>query len=83
MVTSEQDIFDALKITPDKLEQLDIYGDNEQETAVLIQLKSGIQDGDELLKLCKMDIRSFQQTLTMLEIKGVIAPLGNNQWRLK
>ncbi|HET7673357.1 MAG TPA: DNA-processing protein DprA [Candidatus Saccharimonadales bacterium] len=83
MVTSEQDIFDALKISPDKLEQLDIYGDNEQETAVLIQLKSGIQDGDELLKLCKMDIRSFQQTLTMLEIKGVIAPLGNNQWRLK
>ncbi|HEX5797066.1 MAG TPA: DNA-processing protein DprA [Candidatus Saccharimonadales bacterium] len=83
MVTDEQDILDVLKIPAQNPEQLDIYGDNEQESAILDLLRSGVHGGDELLRLSKMEVNLFQQTLSMLEIKGFIHPLGNNDWRLK
>jgi DNA processing protein len=83
MVTDEQDIFDALNLSPKELVQTDIYGDNEQESLVLNLLVSGISNGDELLQKSRLNIQLFQQTLTMLEIKGAISPLGNNHWRLK
>ncbi len=83
MVTSGQDIFEALGIKPKQMEQTDIYGDNEQESVLLNLLSNGINSGDELLAQSNLNIRLFQQTLSMLEIKGAISPLGNNQWHLK
>lgn len=83
MVTDIQDIFDVLKISPEEqLEKRQIYGDNEQETILIQLISSGISSGEELLAKSKLDIQLFQQTLTMLEIKGVISPLGNNHWQL-
>ncbi|HEX5456084.1 MAG TPA: DNA-processing protein DprA [Candidatus Saccharimonadales bacterium] len=83
MASNEQDIFDALKITPERPKQLDIYGDSEQESAILKLLSGGISNGDELHKKSGLDIETFQRTLSMLEIKGYIHPLGNNHWRTK
>jgi DNA processing protein len=83
MVSSEQDIFDALKVTVTQPQQMDIYGDNEQESAILRLIGSGISNGDELHKKSGLGIEAFQRTLSMLEIKGHIYPLGNNHWRLR
>lgn len=82
MVTDEQDIFAAMNISQ-KYTQTEIYGDNEYESAVLKLIKNGTTSGDELYELSNLDVQIFQQTLTMLEIKGSISPLGNNHWRLK
>lgn len=83
-VTDEQDIFDALNITKkDRSEQIELFGDNEHETILLTLLKDGVTAGDELLIKCRMEIGQFNQTLTMLEIKGAISALGNNHWKLK
>lgn len=83
-VTDEQDIFDALQIAPEKTtEQIELFGDNPDETRLLRLLKDGLSAGDELLALSEMEIGVFQQTLTMLEIKGAVSALGNNHWKLK
>lgn len=83
-VTNEQDIFDALKIISKKpSEQLEIFGDNENETNLLNLLREGMTAGDELLSKSQMPVGQFNQTLTMLEIKGMISALGNNHWKLK
>lgn len=83
-VTNEQDIFEALKIIQKKPEeQLEIFGDNQDETSLLNLLRMGTTAGDELLQKSQMPVGLFNQTLTMLEIKGFIAPLGNNHWKLK
>lgn len=83
LVSDTKDIFDALGINPGKQQRLDIYGDNEQEAKLLEMMAAGISDGDVLLHKSGMDIQDFQQTLTMLEIKGAIAAQGSNRWRIK
>lgn len=84
MVTNDQDAIQVLGVLPQKNQQeIPLYGDNEQESLLLNLLNDGIHGGDELLAQSELDIQLFQQTLSMLEIKGAIAPLGNNHWRLK
>lgn len=83
-VTDEQDIFDAMKIIRKKSsDQLEIFGDNQDETNLLNLLRQGTTAGDELLQRSQMPVGLFNQTLTMLEIKGMISALGNNHWKLK
>lgn len=41
-----------------------------------------MSDGSELLRTSGFSIQLFNQTLTMLEIRGYIRPLGNNQWAI-
>jgi predicted Rossmann fold nucleotide-binding protein DprA/Smf involved in DNA uptake len=63
--------------------QLDLYyAENENEEAILALLREGIQNGEELLQKSQLAIHDFQQHLSMLEINGVITPLGNNNWKL-
>lgn len=83
LVNSEQDIFDALDFTPKEKNVRDLYGDNEHETAIIKLLANGLNSGNELLEQSGLGVETFQQTLTILEIKGVVGPLGNNNWKLK
>lgn len=82
-VTDTKDILDII-VPSDKTEQTQfILGDTPEEVSILQLLQSGLRDGDELLQKTKLDPTTFNQTLTMLEIKGMIKPLGANQWTLK
>jgi DNA processing protein len=58
------------------------HSSDPQEQALLDILYSGVDNGAELLAASKMPVSLFNQTLTMLEIKGQIRPLGNNHWAL-
>jgi DNA processing protein len=80
-VTSVEDVFNVLGI--DQNIQLNLYyAENENEEAILALLREGIQNGEELLQKSQLAIHDFQQHLSMLEINGVITPLGNNNWKL-
>jgi DNA processing protein len=57
-----------------------VRGSNAHEQLVLDVLQEGITDGAELLSHSKLDIAQYNQVMTMLEIRGKIRPLGNNQW---
>jgi DNA processing protein len=58
------------------------YATNEAEYAIISLLEQGVRDGDELLTRSKLTANTYSQNLTMLEIRGVIRPLGANQWTL-
>lgn len=82
-VTSVDDIFHALGLKAPGEAKKAPQSANPDEQVVLDLLFSGISDGGALLKASKLDLRIFNQTLTMLEIRGHIRPLGNNNWSLQ
>lgn len=51
-----------------------------EEQVIIELLQSGIQDGDELQKRSKLSSSVYSTTMTMLELRGVIRPLGANTW---
>lgn len=62
--------------------QQDIFAYNETEKIIIDLIQSGIRDGDELHTKSQLDAGIFAQTMTMLELRGAIKPLGANQWGL-
>lgn len=53
-----------------------------EEQAIIELIQSGVSDGDELQRKSKLDTVAFSTTLTMLELRSVIRPLGANHWGL-
>lgn len=82
-ITSADDILEALGATTEREDVEPYYPENESEAAIVTPLQAGPTDGHELLTASNLSIQQFQQHLTMLEIKDVITPLGNNIWKLK
>lgn len=58
-------------------------GDTPAENAILQLLASGIRDGEQLQQQSNLSAAEFATALTMLEINGMIKPLGANQWTLR
>jgi len=79
-VTNIDDILQV--IAPQQLEtQMTLnLGSNPQEILLIKLLQSGIRDGDALQQASQLAPHVFSQTLTMLEIQGLIRSLGGNQW---
>ena len=85
LVTDADDVLSI--IAPEKLQK-----NNDQELAasatieegIIIKLISeGLRDGDEIQQKSGLSASDFATALTMLEINGVIKPLGANNWTLR
>lgn len=78
--TSADDILQI--IAPDLMQAQTTLnlGTNPMEVLIIDLIKSGIRDGDALQQASKLSASDFSQTLTMLEIQGLIRGLGNNKW---
>lgn len=59
-----------------------VHGDTPEESALLELLQSGINDGEALQEATGLPVAQISQTLTMLEIKGMVTALGGNKWRV-
>lgn len=70
------------RFAPIESNQMEIFAYDPNEKAIIDLLKSGLRDGDELHAKSKLDPGLFMQTLTLLEIRGAIKPLGANRWSL-
>lgn len=57
-------------------------GGNPMEIHLIDLLQSGLRDGEALHKASGLSASDFSQTLTMLEIQGLIRGLGGNQWTI-
>lgn len=79
-VTSGEDVLRVLGVAPDAAHAATLHSNDPHEQAILDLLQQGMSDGSELLRVTGFSIQLFNQTLTMLEIRGYIRPLGNNQW---
>ena len=59
-----------------------VRGDTEEETKILKALADGFRDGEKIAELLKLSATTFNETITILEIKGAVRSLGANQWSL-
>lgn len=59
-----------------------LTGDTELETAILTAIHQGVRSGDEIMQLATIPPELFNQTITLLEIKGRVRALGLNNWAL-
>lgn len=82
-VTKVEDILEVIAPNIEPEQTQFVLGDTPDEVAILELLQSGLRDGDEMLQQSKIEPTDFNQTLTMLEIKGMIKPLGGNQWTIR
>jgi DNA processing protein len=80
-VTDVGDILFALGIKPKKA-PLVPKGSTPAEQVLLDLIAEGISDGSELQDKSRLDIETFNQTLTMLEITGKIRSLTANHWSI-
>ena len=65
-----------------KLEQISLFADTPEERNILTLLAGNLRDGDLIMEKLDMDVVTFNQTITMLEIKGAVKSLGSNYWTL-
>ena len=65
-----------------QLEQISLFADTPAERNILTLLASNLRDGDLIMEKLDMDVIVFNQTITMLEIKGAVKSLGANYWTL-
>lgn len=82
-ITCAEDVLEI--IAPDLLQPQSMLplGSTPAESKIIELLQSGVRDGDELLNLSGVETREFSQTMTMMEINGIIRALGGNQWTLR
>lgn len=66
-----------------KLLKAHLIGDTIEETAVLKALAKGLRSGEAIMKAAILPPEVFNQTITMLEIKSRVRPLGANNWALR
>ena len=57
-------------------------GETPAENTIIDLLRTGLRDGDQLQQQSGLNPADFATALTMLEINGVIKPLGANNWTL-
>ena len=62
--------------------QLTILAETKDEQTILDLLVRGVSDGDELQVESRLDPALYSQTMTMLELRGIVRPLGANRWGL-
>lgn len=65
-----------------KHKQLRLFGDNDVETAILTSLSEGISLGEEVMTTSRLPAEVFNESITLLEIKGRVKSLGANRWCL-
>lgn len=82
-VMSANDILEV--IAPQLLQPQAILplGATPLESNIIELLQTGIRDGDQLQQESGADPIEFSQALTMMELSGLIRPLGGNQWTLR
>ena len=86
-ITCAQDVLEV--IAPDLLlsnkqkQPSLLFGDTPAETTILQLIASGVRDGEALQQQSKLSAAEFSTALTMLEINGLIKPLGANNWTIR
>ena len=65
-----------------RLKKSHLVGDTDVETLILQAIASGLRKGEEIMQATNLPPEVFNQTVTLLEIKGRLRALGMNTWSL-
>jgi DNA processing protein len=82
-ITCAKDVVEIIAPNLLRAQVLLPLGANKLETQIIKLLQTGVRDGGELQKMVDIETSEFLQTLTMMEISGIIRALGGNQWTLR
>lgn len=77
---SPKDILVALGLDPLEPIQSKLLTANAEERRLLELLDAGVRAGDKLLEQSGLSASLYGQTMTMLELQGLIRSLGSNHW---
>jgi len=80
--TETEDVLGVLFPHQAKQLSLDVFGDTENEQKILDALKAGLHDGDQIIETLGLSVSEFNQTVSLMEIKGFIRSIGANHWTL-
>jgi DNA processing protein len=83
VVTSYTDILSELGLSSHETHVKQVKGNNKNEQMLLELMLQGVREGHILLEKSHLEVSTFNQSLTMLEISGKIRPLGANNWAIK
>ena len=59
-----------------------LTGDTKEETDILKALADGLKNGEIIMERLSLSPTLFNETITLLEIKGLVRSLGANNWSL-
>jgi DNA processing protein len=79
-VTSADDIFFALRISPAAKKVPKIFSGTGVEADIYRLIQSGVSDQADLIAAAGIDVPAISGALTMLEISGHIRPTGAGNW---
>jgi DNA processing protein len=79
-VTSSEDIFFALNISPQTAKAEKEFLGSLEEQLVYNILKKGISDQEEIAQTSRLDSSVVSGALTILEISGYVRAAGNGSW---
>ncbi len=65
-----------------RLKAQNLIGDTDVETKILQALAAGFHSGEEIISTTFLPPEVFSETITLLEIKSRVHPLGCNRWNL-
>ena len=57
-----------------------LIGDTDVESQILQAIATGVRSGDDIMRTVTMPPEVFNQTITLLEIKGRVKSMGMNNW---
>lgn len=57
-------------------------GSTPLESRIIALISGGVRDGDELQQQSEVSASEFSQTITMMEINGLVRSLGGNHWTI-
>ena len=81
-VTSAEDIFLALGLTPKRRQKLQRRFDDPAEAKIYQLLANGVTSLDELIEQSGLAPASLNSALTGLELNGLVRPAGGGQWSI-
>lgn len=70
---------EALNMNPKIRRQIRL---SSAENDIIKQIKQGVLSGDEIARNLNLAISEFNHLITVLEMKGIVNPLGCNNWGL-
>lgn len=82
VITSVQDVLDII-MPVEKAQTSLILGQTTEENAILQLIQAGERDGEIIQTKSGLETSKFLETITMLEINGLIRSLGGNQWTIR
>ena len=83
VVLTTQDILDVIAPQLKQKQTRLALGSTPLETEIIAHIQAGVNSGEALQTAIEAPVSDILQALTMLELNGIIRPIGANHWQIR